>query len=94
MKQLVLSSLLLIPACTQEAEPHVADVARAVCPAPDLFEHAICVCEDFTQVGELHVKAGPAGIGSVGVNGKTELVNEADVVGTWIAWRSEALSAS
>jgi hypothetical protein len=88
MKQLVpVLSLLLVPACTQqEAEPHVSDVARAVCPAPDLFEHAICVCEDFTQVGELHVKAGPAGIGSVGVNGKTELVNEADVVGTWIAW--------
>jgi hypothetical protein len=38
------------------------------------------------QVGELHVLEGPAGIGSVGVNGRTELVDDADVAGTWIAW--------
>ena len=85
MKQLVLLPFVL-SACTQQQEPRVADVARAVCPTPDLFEHAICVCEDFTQVGDLHVKAGPAGIGSIGVNGRTDLVNEADVVGKWIAW--------
>lgn len=86
MKQLVSLFSLSIAACTQQAEPRVTDVARAVCPAPDLFEHAVCVCDDLTQVGALHVKAGPAGIGSVGVNGKSDLVNQADVVGTWIAW--------
>jgi hypothetical protein len=88
MKQLVtiLSLSTSLAACTQNAEPRVSDVARAVCPQPGLFEHAVCVCEDLTQVGDLHVKAGPAGIGSVGVNGRTDLVNEADVVGNWIAW--------
>jgi hypothetical protein len=77
---------LLLSGCTQQAEPRVADVARAVCPPPDLFEHAVCVCGDLEQVGDLTVKAGPAGIGSVGVNGFTSLVNKAEVAGTWYAW--------
>lgn len=78
-------SLAATAACGTST-PKTIDVARAVCPPPDLFEHAVCACEDLTQVGELHVKAGPAGIGSVGVNGTTELVADADVVGQWIAW--------
>lgn len=77
---------LLLAGCTQQAEPRVADVARAVCPPPDLFEHAVCVCGDLEQVGDLAVKAGPAGVGSIGVNGFVSLVNKADVAGTWYAW--------
>src|SRR5688572_9787478 len=74
----------LATACTPgEAKP--IDVAKAVCPPRDLFTHAVCVCDDFTQVGELHVLPGPAGVGSVGVNGFTELVSDADVLGSWFA---------
>jgi hypothetical protein len=68
------------------SSPKTIDVARAVCPPTDLFEHAVCTCEDLEQVGELHVKPGPAGVGSVGVNGSTDLVADADIVGQWIAW--------
>jgi hypothetical protein len=84
----ILSTFLfatVVTACTHE-EPRVADVARAVCPPPNLFEHAVCVCEDLEQIGELRVKPGPAGIGSIAVNGRTTLVSDADVAGSWIAW--------
>jgi hypothetical protein len=77
--------VLLLTGCTQQ-EPPVADVARAVCPPSDLFEHAVCVCGDLAQVGDLAVKAGPAGVGSIGVNGFSSLVNKAEVAGTWYAW--------
>jgi hypothetical protein len=85
MRNTFLLATVLFAACTHE-EPRVRDVARAVCPPPDLFEHAICVCEDLQQVGDLDIKAGPAGVGSIGVNGFTSLVNDANVVGTWFAW--------
>jgi len=82
-----------LAACTQaEQDPqqHIqhqpVTIAQAVCPAPDLLEHAVCVCEDLSQVGELYIKEGPAGIGSVGVNGRTRLVATAEAVGDWLAW--------
>jgi len=78
------SVLCVLVACTQSHKP--IDIARAICPPPTVFEHAICTCEDLSQVGELHVRPGPAGVGSVGVNGTTDLVDDADVAGSWIAW--------
>jgi cytoskeletal protein CcmA (bactofilin family) len=113
-KKLVSAALLAALSSTgcMNQEPRIADVARAVCPPPDLFEHAVCVCEDLTQVGTLRVLPGPAGgakrrppyndpgaqatsswrvthavgVGSVGVNGATQLVSDAEVAGTWIAY--------
>jgi hypothetical protein len=56
------------------------------CPAPTTFDHAVCACDDFAHVGVLHVKAGPAGVGSVGINGATNLVAYADTAGSWLTW--------
>ena len=58
----------------------------ATCPAPDLFDHALCICDDMNDVGELSVVEGPSGVGSVGVNGFTRFVNLTRAVGDWIAY--------
>src|SRR5262245_11969790 len=39
------------------------------CPPSDVFENALCVCEDLKDVGVLTVRGGAGGPGSVGVNG-------------------------
>jgi hypothetical protein len=59
-----------------------------VCPGSGsgVFANAVCVCQDLADVGELHVLDGPAGSGSIGVDGKTALVAFAEVAGTWNAW--------
>lgn len=68
-------------------------VRAATCPPPDLFEAALCVCEDFDDVGALSVVEGPSGIGAVGVNGFTRFVNLTRAAGDWIAFSGfEAVS--
>jgi hypothetical protein len=58
-----------------------------------LFENAVCICEDFNEVGMLTVTEGPGGIGSVGVNGDTRFVNLTRAAGDWIAYSGfEAVS--
>jgi hypothetical protein len=70
-----------------------AEKRPAACPPGDLFEHALCICEDMNDVGELSVVEGPSGIGSVGVNGFTRFVNLTRAVGDWIAYAGfEAVS--
>src|SRR6185503_966932 len=58
----------------------------ATCPPADAFDHALCLCEDMNDVGQLSVVEGPAGVGSVGVNGFTRFVNLTRAVGDWIAY--------
>lgn len=58
----------------------------ATCPPADTFDHALCLCEDMNDVGELSVVEGPAGVGSVGINGFTRFVNLTRAVGDWIAY--------
>lgn len=82
---LLLSVGAALTGCTATSTESV-NVAKLTCPPPQLLEHAVCVCNDLSQIGELHVAAGPAGVGSVGVNGKTDLVAKADVAGSWTAW--------
>lgn len=56
-------------------------------PAPDLHEAAVCVCEDFGDVGALLVGSGvPGDKAIVGVNGSTGFVNAAEIRGDLIAY--------
>jgi hypothetical protein len=72
---------------TDNDGPHNGSAQRpATCPPSDLFEHALCLCEDMNDVGALSVVEGPAGVGSVGVNGFTRFVNLTRAVGDWIAY--------
>lgn len=78
-------ALLLSSACSSTPMSE-SELRAAVCPSPELIDHAVCVCGDFTQTGALDVRRGPAGVGSVGVNGVTELVARTQVAGSWHAW--------
>ncbi|HEY5926748.1 MAG TPA: hypothetical protein VIV11_33910 [Kofleriaceae bacterium] len=63
---------------------------HATCPPPGTFQHAVCVCEDLEHVGALFAKDGPSGPGSVGINGRTDLVGYSESTGDWIAWEGFA----
>jgi hypothetical protein len=51
-----------------------------------LFGDGVCACKDLAQVGELHVEPGPGGTGSVGVDGRTQLVGQSDISGSLETW--------
>lgn len=53
----------------------------AFCPPADLFQAAVCVCDDFDEVGTLNVLPGPSGVSHVGVNGLTTFTNEGTIAG-------------
>ena len=75
-----------VPGGTSE-QAGTGDQSRpATCPPPDLFDHALCLCDDMNDVGELTVVEGPSGIGAVGVNGFTRFVNLTRAAGDWITW--------
>lgn len=61
-------------------------VRAADCPPADLWGSALCLCEDFNEVGMLSVVEGPSGVGQVGVNGHTRFVNQTRAAGDWIAY--------
>ncbi|MFO0676954.1 MAG: hypothetical protein U0169_10485 [Polyangiaceae bacterium] len=53
-------------------------------PAPAVFGNALCLCGDFHDIGNFVVAKGADGsFGSVGVNGKSTLVNNTNVDGSW-----------
>lgn len=81
---LVAFSFALVACASDERE---TSVAQAVCPPTGLFQHAVCVCEDLAHVGALFAKPGPSGLGSVGVNGRTDLVGFSQSSGDWISWQ-------
>lgn len=61
-------------------------------PAPAVFGNALCVCNDFKDVGNLIVGKGADGsLGSVGVNGTTKIINNTKVEGAWAS--SKAIHA-
>jgi len=82
IRPVLLLALVVVPACNRADA--TTDIRQAICPPPDLFEHAVCLCGDFDNVGTLDVMPGPAGVGSVGVNGSTSLVADATIAGSWI----------
>src|SRR5258705_1234397 len=84
MKLILALASVLIASCTSDRP--IPNVPRTTCPSSQIHEHAICTCGDLSQVGALSIKAGPAGLGSIGVNGETSLVDSAAVAGTWITW--------
>lgn len=88
MHRLVLSAVAAsqLVACATPEDEWIEDVARAVCPPSEAFDHAMCVCEDLSNVGDLHVVRGPAGVGSIAVNGTSDVVSQVDVIGTWLAY--------
>lgn len=90
-----LTALLLTGAlagCATESAPGerwpvpTDPVVAAMCPPQDLFGAALCLCDDFNDVGVLKVYPGPSGPGSVGVNGYTRFINYARVEGDWAAY--------
>lgn len=61
-------------------------------PAPAVFGNALCVCNDFADVGNLIVGKGADGsLGSVGINGTTKIINNTKVEGAWAS--SKAIRA-
>ena len=72
---------------------HLTRAASAACPPPELFSNALCLCEDLADVGLLTVRGGASGPGSVGVNGKTHLINVTSVDGSFTAYQSFAAVA-
>jgi hypothetical protein len=83
IRALLLAPVTLVACSSSET----TTIAQAVCPPPGLFEHAVCVCEDLAHVGALFAKPGPSGTGSVGVNGRTDLVGFSESSGDWISWQ-------
>jgi hypothetical protein len=93
MRHLLATALLT--ACTTTTGTGTTAAPSTICPGPDLFSHAVCACEDFSHVGEIRVLAGAAGPGSIGVNGKTELVASAAIAGSFDAFGGlESVGAS
>jgi hypothetical protein len=86
------------PSQDQAANPAPGDdltrAAAASCPPPGLFSNALCLCEDLVDVGLLSVRGGAGGPGSVGVNGKTHLVNLTTVDGSFDAYQGFAAVAA
>lgn len=86
--RIVLSLTLLSTACSQLSDPGT-DSFPAVCPgspAPAAFEHTVCICEDFIDIGNLVVGRGIAGAeASLAVNGHSTTLNNSDVRGDFIA---------
>lgn len=63
----------------------------AASPAPAVFGNGLCVCGDFNDIGNLVVSASSDGnLGSVGVNGATKIINNAQVAGSWASGKEFA----
>jgi len=86
-------------ASTGEGEDGTSVFRRAEegCPPLETFSKAICVCEDFNDVGKVNVgpyRLGPYGMnypyedegGSVGVNGTSSHTALVGASGSWDAW--------
>ena len=53
-------------------------------PAQAVFGNAVCICGDFTDVGNLIVRSALAdNAGSIGVNGISKVINNTNVSGSW-----------
>ncbi|MGE5186260.1 MAG: collagen-binding domain-containing protein [Acidobacteriota bacterium] len=86
MKKVVSISFAMLAVSCTGGDTAQKTLYNSVCPPPGIFDHAICACDDLADVGELHVRPGPGGTGSIGVDGRSTLVAYAEVSGTWTAW--------
>ena len=93
MRHSILPALLLTAAaaCTaavtdDSQNPSTTTHTSALCPAPTTFSHAVCATEIFQHVGRVSILNGPAGDGSLGVNGFTQLVADAKIDGALDAY--------
>jgi hypothetical protein len=68
---------------TDDRIPGIDRAARQICPEPpDVFENALCVCENAGEVGRLVVGPGPEGDrATVGINGFFRMVSFTDIDG-------------
>ena len=55
-------------------------------PAEEVFEAAVCLCDGFSQVGDLLVGSNTGDSVQVGVNGTIDFVNQAEIRGDLIAF--------
>ena len=80
---------LALAACggvDQKAEQSTSKLgACGQTPAPALFEHALCICEDFDEVGLVHIGPG-RDLPSIAVNGMSRSVTGSLVEGDWHAY--------
>jgi len=90
-------SLLVVAGCVDQSQSSSLRRAETGCPPLQLLEKALCVCEDFNDVGKVNVgpyRHGPYGMnypyddagGSVGVNGMSTHTALVGASGTWEAW--------
>ena len=103
-KALALMAALVLSGCLNASEtesPSTFQRAEEGCPPLDLLTRAICVCEDFNDVGKVNVgpyRNGPYGMnypydddgGSVGVNGQSRHTALVGASGSWDAWEGLA----
>ncbi len=89
-----LSTFALIQGCSSDSDsaseldgPGKTRSAIGQCPkspGPVLFGNALCLCGDFTDIGNLMVKSGaPNNRGSVAINGYTKAINNTQIDGSW-----------
>lgn len=86
------SSLGLLAACgLSKPGPGSKRSDLATCPstpAQTLFSQALCVCEDYRDVGLGLTVTSPTGAAAdVGVNGTSHVVGRVKVAGTWTSWK-------
>lgn len=62
-------------------------------PAPALFEHALCICEDFDEVGLVQVGPG-RDRPSIAVNGMSRSVTASRIEGDWHAYGGLSAAAA
>lgn len=88
-------TLLFATACAPLSEPpgalasvQVGGLSCPSTPAPGLFTGALCLCQGLEDVGSLEVgRAALHGTGDVGVNGRSNIVNDSQVAGSWTSWQ-------
>lgn len=71
------------------AGPGSSDSPLGSCPpspAPGLFANALCLCGDLASVGASITTSSPAGAASVGVNGRSAIVGDDHVGGSFAAY--------
>src|SRR3954469_3928015 len=75
-------------ATTGHADPGTITRSQnpGLCAPAGAFSYALCTCQDFTDAGLFIVGRGPSGDGSVGINGRSTLVNADQVAGSWVSF--------
>jgi hypothetical protein len=92
-RQLGIGLVIALGGCTlgQSADPGATQAAVSSCPpspAPQLFQNALCLCQDFANVGTALIAHGTNGApATIGVNGRSLIVGDDSVDGSWISYQ-------